>query len=381
MTATSLLLLLGAFGISLLVRLLPTNNNNTVVMAIVIPDQERRAEFVARNYSWPIPNGGMVPNTVGWDRIMRRRIRQVEFLPSNPKTEKYDAFVVAMESALVVPNFTQYGWAVTKAPIDLTQEIQEYLRDNFSLAHPEGDDRAIVGDYPTVMVDLPPDLTHKALQRLLPYTESFAGGVALQPQAGYGLRLYANTSQLYMHLDKIATHVISCIYHIDHSADAKPWPLVIEDFEGVTQKVVLQTGDILFYESAKCLHGRPIPFDGSWFTSLFLHYSPIDWPLQEWEAQYAIPDHWESEATSTTTTTSSSSSDDYNNDQNLPRLQMADTAMLEPDCLHGWCALTDGSSSMWWEGETKAGVAISSHGSETILQLERTSSSSAENEL
>ena len=336
--------------------------------AIVISDEERRAEFAARNYSWPIPNGAMVPNTPGWDHIMRRRIRQVESLQTEKKTEKYDAWVVAMESALVVPNFTRYGWAVTKAPVDLTREIQEFLRDGFPSARPEGDDPAIVGEYPAVMVDLPLHLVNKALQTLRPHTEAFSG-VSLKPQSGYGLRIYANTSQLYMHLDKIATHVISCIYHIDHSVDSKPWPLVIEDFEGMTQKVVLQTGDLLFYESAKCLHGRPIPLDGSWFTSLFLHYSPTDWPLQEWEAQYAIPDEWGD-------TMPSTSNGEY--DRNiLPRLQMVDTALLEPDCLHGWCATID-SSSTWWEGETKVGVAISSHGSEKILNL---ATSSGEDEL
>ena len=346
---------------SLSIILQTTICSNLVVVAIVIPDEERRAGFAARNYSWPIPDGKIVPNTPGWDRIMRRRIRQVEALQGQQKMDKYDAWVVTLESALVVPNFTQYGWAVTKAPADLTREIQEALRDGFSAARLEGDDPAIVGDHPASWVDLPPELVGKALHSLLPYNEAWAG-VPLKPQSGYGLRIYANTSQLYMHLDKISTHVISCIYHIDHSVDAKPWPLVIEDFEGVTQKVILQNGDLLFYESTKCLHGRPVPLDGSWYTSLFLHYSPKDdWPFEEqaWAPQYAIPDHWEDVLPP--------SSSDYDG-SSLPRLRMVDTAMIEPDCPYSWCAASD-SLSATWEGVTKQGVAISSHGSEQLLNL------------
>lgn len=323
----------------------------------VIPDEDRKAGFAANNYSWPIPEGKIVPHTPGWDKLMRRRIQQVEALQGHHQGTKYDAWVAAMHSALVVPNFTQYGWAVTKAPMDLTREIQETLRDRFQLAHLEGDDSAIVGEYPALFLDMP-ELANRALHSLLPYSEAWAG-VPLKPQSGYGLRIYANTSRLYMHLDKLSTHVISCIYHIDHSMDAKPWPLVIEDFDGVTQQVILQNGDMLFYESSKCVHGRPIPLEGSWYTSLFLHYSPKDWPFEqeEWKSQYAIPDHWEDVATP---------GGDHN-ESILPRLEMVDTAMIEPACPYSWCGARE--SAITWEGVTKHGIAMSSHGSEQVLEM------------
>jgi predicted 2-oxoglutarate/Fe(II)-dependent dioxygenase YbiX len=77
-----------------------------------------------------------------------------------------------------------------------------------------------------------------------------------------------------MHTDKAQTHVISCILHIDSSEDAEPWPIVIEDFQGNTNEVILTSGDLLFYESSKCLHGRPKTFNGSWYSSIFVHYHP-----------------------------------------------------------------------------------------------------------
>ena len=37
----------------------------------------------------------------------------------------------------------------------------------------------------------------------------------------------------------------------------EPWPIVIEGYDGRSVEVDLQPGEMLFYESAKCIHGRP----------------------------------------------------------------------------------------------------------------------------
>lgn len=44
---------------------------------------------------------------------------------------------------------------------------------------------------------------------------------------------------------------------------------------------------MLFYESAKCLHGRPRPLRGSYYASVFVHYKPVDWDLTSLDVQYA----------------------------------------------------------------------------------------------
>ena len=69
-----------------------------------------------------------------------------------------------------------------------------------------------------------------------------------------------------MHLDKTNTHVVSFILHIGSSDDAEPWPIVIEDYLGNTHEIILTSGDMLLYESSKCLHGRPKRFKGSWYS-------------------------------------------------------------------------------------------------------------------
>jgi hypothetical protein len=90
----------------------------------------------------------------------------------------------------------------------------------------------------------------QALSELQPILEAWAG-MPLIPAIAYGFRLYRNESSLWMHIDRTQTHVISCIYHIDSSDNAQPWPIVIEDYIGNTNQVILKPGDILLYESAK----------------------------------------------------------------------------------------------------------------------------------
>ncbi len=68
--------------------------------------------------------------------------------------------------------------------------------------------------------------------------------------------------------------MISSILHIGHEYDddAMPWPIEIEDHDGILHTVVLQPGDLMFYESAKCLHGRMTELRGRYYGSIFIHY-------------------------------------------------------------------------------------------------------------
>jgi hypothetical protein len=118
------------------------------------------------------------------------------------------------------------------------------------------------------------------LKELKPFHEAWTG-LNLVGNNAYGLRVYRNESYLNMHVDKSETHIISCILHVDHDDDpeSEPWPIVIEDFQGNTNEVHLESGDMLFYESSKALHGRPRAFKGKWYSSLFVHYYPQDWDV------------------------------------------------------------------------------------------------------
>jgi len=120
----------------------------------------------------------------------------------------------------------------------------------------------------------------KVLDELKVMHEAWSG-VPLVGNNAYGLRVYRNGSHLNMHVDKSETHIISCILHVDHDDDpeSEPWPLVIEDFQGNTNEVNLESGDMVFYESSKAFHGRPRKFKGKWYSSIFVHYYPVGWDV------------------------------------------------------------------------------------------------------
>jgi hypothetical protein len=124
-----------------------------------------------------------------------------------------------------VGNFTEHGFGLARCPSGLLTALQKGIRDGYPTARYESEVQVINGNRP-LFVDRP-DLTARVLHELRNYAEEWSG-VSLEPYRAYGFRLYQNNSQLTMHVDKMQTHIISFILHIDSSEDADPWPIFIE---------------------------------------------------------------------------------------------------------------------------------------------------------
>jgi prolyl 4-hydroxylase len=92
----------------------------------------------------------------------------------------------------------------------------------------------------------------------------------------YGIREYLKGSILANHYDKKNSHVISAIIHLDDKSE-NPWPLYIEDHNFRPHEIVMEYGDVVFYESTTCLHGRPTPFDGYYYRNMYIHFKPEKW--------------------------------------------------------------------------------------------------------
>jgi predicted 2-oxoglutarate/Fe(II)-dependent dioxygenase YbiX len=78
------------------------------------------------------------------------------------------------------------------------------------------------------------------------------------------------------HYDQKDTHVISAIIHLGDASD-KPWDFYIEDHHFRPHRVTMEHGDIVLYESATCLHGRPEPFEGDSYCNMHVHFKPEQW--------------------------------------------------------------------------------------------------------
>ena len=84
---------------------------------------------------------------------------------------------------------------------------------------------------------------------------------------------------------------MSCILHVARDVD-EPWPIMIENNDGVMHSVDLQPGQMLFYESARLMHGRPTPMKGKYYTSVFIHYKPKDWSYKHADVEAWLPADW-----------------------------------------------------------------------------------------
>ncbi len=109
-------------------------------------------------------------------------------------------------------------------------------------------------------------------QELKPVHEEWSG-MKLRESFCYGIRIYQPGSFLYNHVDRAQTHIISSTICVGHRLNA-PWPLYIEDIEGHPHEISMEPGEMVFYEGAKLIHGRPYPLNGRYYAGIFVHYIP-----------------------------------------------------------------------------------------------------------
>jgi hypothetical protein len=328
-----------------------------------IVEEDRVAEYHRRGYNWPPLDSEFVPPTPGWKKLLRRRLEQVDLLEMGGQDDVYNAYLTTLSSVLI-HNYTKYGFGITKGHRNSLRLIQDFIQssigslnettvarlpievpDEIAINTIEEDDHKLGdGDEHALtnrpkFLTLPESIRMTVLEEIRPILEAWIGGIKLEPVSAYGLRIYQNTSQLYMHLDNRITHVISAIFHIGHDT-VKPWPLVIEDFTGTTNEVHLNPGDMLLYESSKCWHGRPRRMEGTWYTSLFVHFRPVHAPTSpdltfseyiqdvDWTIHHRVPPHWPSRY-------------ETKANVNIQTLVTPETFAYEPDCDDGWCELKE----------------------------------------
>jgi hypothetical protein len=99
-------------------------------------------------------------------------------------------------------------------------------------------------------------------------------GVEVENTDIYGLRRYEKGARLLSHVDREETHAVSLIINVAQHDSTDPWPVEVYDHAKRLHEVVMNPGDIVYYESAKCLHGRNRPLPSGEYVNLFAHYRP-----------------------------------------------------------------------------------------------------------
>jgi hypothetical protein len=256
--------------------------------------EDERVAFWNKHYTWP-PNWNEEPEA--YRNVMNQREQEIMSLTgADERWENWMQFI----QGRMVKKFTELGFAVIPTPPEIRDKLKaavdraiEHFDD---LPYEQGVDDSIYAFAPPRFVELG-DLKYEASRDLKTLHEQWAGGIKLRATSSYGVRLYQNGSTIVMHYDKPQTHVISSIIHIAHSYDDEnePWPIQIEGHDGKLHSVALKEGEMMFYESAKCLHGRMKTLKGRYYGSLFIHYQPVDksiWNVNIEEVINAVPPFW-----------------------------------------------------------------------------------------
>jgi len=167
------------------------------------------------------------------------------------------------------------GFKKAALPPAIHDRLLSHLRDNTSHFRAESEveyicnaDRGVI---PALYFENK-DFNSALSRELQPLHEAWSG-MQLSESACYGIRVYQRGTYLYNHVDHTETHIISSTICVDSRLSA-PWPLYIEDIEGRGQQIEVAPGEMVFYEGAKLIHGRPYPLDGDYYASIFVHYRP-----------------------------------------------------------------------------------------------------------
>ena len=176
-----------------------------------------------------------------------------------------------------IPTYTEVGFTKEKLPDEISKKINKFYQSNLANKKEEkvagGYIQNIKGDKESsITIELPEKLRdeiHSSIQGLI---EDWSG-MKLMPTYVYGVRMYLDGAILNSHKDREETHIIGTIINIDQKVN-RDWYLEIEDHKKNLHKVLLEPGEMIFYESATLKHGRPKPLSGEYYSNIFCHYMP-----------------------------------------------------------------------------------------------------------
>jgi prolyl 4-hydroxylase len=170
------------------------------------------------------------------------------------------------------------GFKKTTLDMRLHERLLYHLRANVhKFTFEEGDNYLQTESdrgYPS-LICMDGDFNRRLMDDLQEAHEEWSGR-SLRPAACYGIRVYQPGSFLYNHRDISKTHIVSSTICIDHRLTGR-WPLYIEDLDGQPHEVSIEPGEMVFFEGARLVHGRPYPLEGEYYANIFVHYTPVGW--------------------------------------------------------------------------------------------------------
>ena len=180
----------------------------------------------------------------------------------------------------VVHNYSETGYALLQLPDETFAWLKSWYEANADKEIVESNAGAVGTQHeaPWHVRHITPQLKQRLIDELRPILAEWSKFPAdsLEMTSIYGIRRYTRGSRLRMHVDTVMSHVVSAIINVAQGGINTDWPLEIKSHDGKYHYVNMKPGDMLLYESAKCLHGRPQELDGDFYSNIFLHFKPTN---------------------------------------------------------------------------------------------------------
>jgi hypothetical protein len=179
--------------------------------------------------------------------------------------------------------FSPLGFKKGRLPPDVFASIGAFYYNNAqSVVREEWDDKGVFVNWwetDVLFVQIPWELKEIYQGRLKAMVEEWAGE-PVEQTVMYGLRMYREGARLLTHVDRHSTHAVSLIVNVAQGNLTDPWPVEVQDHANRMHEVIMEPGDVVYYESAKCLHARNRPMKGpnAYYVNLFTHYRPVNDP-------------------------------------------------------------------------------------------------------
>jgi len=227
-------------------------------------------------------------------RVTEDRVEGIEQLFTTSQINKWDdllakrhQFTTFTSSSNVyippkLPNFTKSGFKLIEMPKSMLKSLEDWYWGRLEThRRPESffPGYTIINSYTKN-----PGFVSLGQSQMNPmFGDMLRGLVAdwaevpspdLELTSFYGIREYNNDHFLRCHVDRSQTHVLSVILHVASENMTSEWPVEVVDFTGKRQRINMKHGQILFYESAKLVHGRPRYLKAGKFVNAFAHYRP-----------------------------------------------------------------------------------------------------------
>lgn len=173
--------------------------------------------------------------------------------------------------------FSELGFKKGRLPNDLWASIGAYYYNNR--------DHKVREEWPgkglfvnwwetdCFFIQIPWELKTKWQTRLRAMVEDWTQ-TELENTDIYGMRQYEPGARLLTHVDRESTHAASLIINVAQGNVTSPWAVEVHDHADRLHEVTMEPGDVVYYESAKCLHGRNTPLQGGYYVNLFSHFRP-----------------------------------------------------------------------------------------------------------